>query len=437
MGKHAKMAALLSVLFMGIGQLYNKQIIKGIIFILTEILALYLMVTMLIEKIYGLITLGSVPTHLEKVGRVYVNIPGDHSIFMLLEGLISLIILLLFIAMYVSNIKDAYKNGQLREKGLNAPNFHNTIRNINDNSFPYAMLFIPGLGILLFTIVPIIFMIFLAFTNYTAPNHIPPKSLVDWVGLSTFKDLLFLKQWKNTIIGVSMWTIVWAVLSTFTCYLGGILVALLIQQKRIKFKVMWRMIYIIPYAIPQFISLLVMRNMLNYQFGPINQYLRYFGLGGLPWLNDPFWAKVTIIIVNMWIGIPSSMLLTIGLLGNIPKDLYEAADVDGASKFAKFRSITLPYILFATAPLLIMSFAFNINNFNVIYLLTEGLPANGDYVFAGSTDLLVTWLYKLALDNQRYNIASAVGLIVFILIASLSIYNFRRTKSYKEEDMVQ
>jgi len=214
-------------------------------------------------------------------------------------------------------------------------------------------------------------------------------------------------------------------------------VALLIEQKGIKFKGMWRTLFILPYAIPQFISLLIMRNLLNFQFGPINQYLRMMGLGSVPWLNDPFWAKVTVILVNMWIGIPVSMILVLGVLTAIPRDLYEAAEVDGATGFQKFRNITMPFVLFQTAPILIMQFAGNINNFNVIFLLTNGLPANGDYAFAGSTDLLVTWLYKLTLENQRYNFASAIGIIIFIIIAAFSLYNYRRSRSFKEEDMIQ
>lgn len=139
----------------------------------------------------------------------------------------------------------------------------------------------------------------------------------------------------------------------------------------------------------------------------------------------------------MWVGIPVSMVLILGILTAIPKDLYEAADVDGASGFQKFKIITMPFILFSTAPILIMQFAGNINNFNVIFLLTNGDPVNGNYQYAGSTDLLVTWLYKLTLNNSKFNMSSAIGIIIFLLVASLSIWSYRRSRSYKEEDMVQ
>lgn len=436
-GSHARTGTILSAVFMGLGQWYHRQWVKGAIFFLVEVISLYLIITQLGANLWGLVTLGDSPARMEKVGRLYQNVPGDHSIFMMIYGLVALIYFVLLITFYIGNIKDAHRIGQLRDQGKQAPSFRETVKQLLDKGFPYLLLSLPTIGVLFFTILPILFMVLMAFTNYSAPDHIPPKNLVDWVGFDTFKNLFTLTAWSNTFFGVLIWTIIWAIVATVTTYFGGILVALLIQQHGIRFKTMWRTIFIIPYAIPQFISLLIMKNLFNSQFGPINQYLGMLGLGGLPWLNDPFMAKVTVILVNMWIGIPVSMILVLGVLTAIPKDLYEAAEVDGASAFQKFRNITMPFVLFQTAPILIMQFAGNINNFNVIFLLTGGAPANGDYAFAGSTDLLVTWLYKLTLDNQRYNFASAIGILIFLIIASFSIYNYRRSRSFKEEDMIQ
>ncbi|GIO86855.1 putative maltose/maltodextrin ABC transport system [Paenibacillus faecis] len=433
MNKHRNNATILSILAMGLGQLYNRQFIKGIIFLLFEAVSGYYFINNLGRTFWGIFTLGEVPRRLIKGKWV----DGDDSIVILVTSLITLIFLAIFIIAYVMNVKDARNVGADRDQGKKVKNFRESVRYVLDYKFAQAFLTIPAIGILFFTVMPIIFMVMLAFTNYSAPKHIPPAMLVDWVGFDTFKNLVALKTWSHTFYGVLTWTIIWAVLSTVTTYFGGMLVALLINQKGIKFKGLWRTILILPYAIPQMISLLVMRNMFNGQFGPINQYLQYFGLDGLPWLTDPFWAKVTVIVVNMWVGIPVSMLLIMGVLTTIPKDLYEAAEVDGATGFQKFRIITLPMILFTTAPILITQFAGNINNFNAIFLLTNGNPVNGDYQYAGSTDLLVTWLYKLTLDQRKYNMASAVGIIIFLIIASLSIYSYRRTKSFKEEDMIQ
>lgn len=434
---HARTAAWLSAAVMGLGQFYNRQYAKGVIFLIIYAVGITSLITALGNHLHGLITLGENTGRFEKVGKLTEYVAGDHSIFFMIYGLLSVCAIVLLLLAYGLNIRDAYASGKLRDQGQVAPGFRQSVRNVADHGFPWLLLTLPGIGILFFTIMPILFMILLAFTNYSAPDHIPPKNLVEWVGFQTFVNLLSLKAWAHTFWGVLTWTIIWAVLSTATTYFGGILVAVLIQQKGIRFKTFWRTIFIIPYAIPQFISLLIFRNLLNYQFGPINQYFRMFGLGGLPWLNDPFWAKVSVILVNMWIGIPVSMVLVLGILTAIPNDLYEAADIDGASSFQKFRNITLPYVWFSTAPILIMHFAGNINNFNVIFLLTNGDPKNGDYAYAGHTDLLVTWLYKLTLDNQRYNMASAVGIIIFVIIASISIYNYRKTRSFKEEDSLQ
>lgn len=437
MGNHRKQAALLSLLAPGLGQIYNRQFIKGLLFLCIDAFGLYYLIANLGHALWGLTTLGETPSKFERVGKKVVNVAGDHSIYLLIGGLITVLALLIFIAFYIYAVKDAYDMGKLREKGGKAPSFRKNIAGLMDKNFPQVLLTVPAIGILFLTIMPIIFMVLLAFTNYSSPEYVPPMKLVSWVGFDTFINLMQLKSWSRTFFGVLQWTVIWAVIATVTTYFGGMFVAIVIQQAGIRFKTLWRTIFIIPYAIPQLISLLVMRNMFNGQFGPINQYLGYFGLEKLPWLTDPFWAKVTVIIVNMWVGIPVSMVLILGVLTAIPKDLYEAAEIDGASPLMKFKSITLPYILFTTVPILIMQFAGNINNFNVIFLLTNGDPVNGNYQYAGSTDLLVTWLFKLTLNNNKYNMASAVGIIIFLIIASLSIWSYSRSRSFKEEDMIR
>ncbi|WP_245583567.1 carbohydrate ABC transporter permease [Paenibacillus assamensis] len=433
----ATQAAVMSAIVWGLGQFYNRQFVKGALLLATEIMMLLYLIPALPQAVWGIVTLGETPTGRVKVGKMYQMVQGDHSIFLIIEGLITIIVFLLFIWMFVAVVRDAYRVRQTIERGDQENNFIQSLQYVGENKFAQLLLALPATGVLFFTIMPIVFMIMLAFTNYSAPKHIPPANLVDWVGFKNFTDLLTLGTWSETFYGVLTWTIIWAIIATVSCYFGGILVALLIQQAGIKFKTMWRTIFIIPYAIPQMVSFLIMRNMFNGEFGPINQYLSYFGLGKVPWLSDPFWAKVTVLMVNTWVGIPVSMVLVLGVLTTIPKDLYEAADVDGASAWQKFRAITMPMVLYSTAPILIMQFAGNINNFNVIFLMTGGNPANGDYQYAGSTDLLVTWLYKLTLDNHKYSMAAAIGIIIFIIVASLSIWNYRRTRSFREEDMIQ
>jgi arabinogalactan oligomer/maltooligosaccharide transport system permease protein len=154
-------------------------------------------------------------------------------------------------------------------------------------------------------------------------------------------------------------------------------------------------------------------------------------------MSDPFSTRSALFIVQIWLGFPYWMALMSGVLSNVDRELYEAAEVDGASPFQRFRKITLPLVLYATAPLLIMSFATNFNNFNLIYLFTEGGPVKVDYSFAGSTDILISWIYKLTLNQGQYNMTSTISIILFIVVASFSIWNFRQTKAFKEEDMLR
>lgn len=188
-------------------------------------------------------------------------------------------------------------------------------------------------------------------------------------------------------------------------------------------------------AVPSFVTLLTMRTMLQPD-GAINVLLKSWGLieESIPFLTNANFARVTIIVVNLWIGIPYTMLITSGILMNIPADLYEAARVDGANGGVMFRKITMPYVIFVTTPYLITQFIGNLNNFNVIYLLSGGGPATLDYYQAGKTDLLVTWLYKLTVTSKDYSYASAIGIIVFIVSVVFSLVTYRRTSAYNNEE---
>ncbi len=209
---------------------------------------------------------------------------------------------------------------------------------------------------------------------------------------------------------------------------------MLINAKGIKIKKFWRTIFIITIAVPQFVSLLLMRNLLADQ-GSLNVFLMNSGLLNTPirFLSDPTLAKITVIIINCWVGIPYSMLITSGILMNIPQDMYESADIDGATPWIKFKKITLPYMLSVTAPYLITQVVGNINNFNVIFLLTGGGPLTLEYHQAGKTDLLVTWLYKLTVNQKDYSLASVIGIIIFVITATLSLVVFRKVMSRERE----
>lgn len=296
MKSHAKIAAFLSVVWMGLGQLYNKQYVKGFAF---AALQLYLVVFWTLPfrwAMWGLTTLGETP--MQRKGFEVVQ--GDHSIFLMIEGIIFLIVFLLFVWFYYLNVRDAYKVGRFREAGRHVNNIKETLKNIWENGFPYILLTPAVLFTAFLTILPLLFGILIAFTNYSGPNHLPPRNLVDWVGFDTFIQLFQLKTWSATFYGVFTWTVVWAIISTVTTFFLGLFFAVLINRKGIRFKKFWRSIFILPWAIPAFVSILIFRNIFNGQFGPINRYLMELGVINeiIPFLSDPFLAKVTLIVVN-------------------------------------------------------------------------------------------------------------------------------------------
>ncbi|KXG44387.1 ABC transporter permease subunit [Tepidibacillus infernus] len=432
--KHAKRGAWLSVIFMGLGQIYNRQYVKGILYALLELYVLVFWTKPFMHGMWGLFTLGET---IQQRSRGRVVVQGDHSIFLMIEGIIFLILAFIFLFIYYKNIRDAYNNGKLRDLGETVHNFKMTLAFAKEKGYPYLLLTPAVIFTLFLTVLPLLFGILIAFTNYSGPHHLPPKSLVDWVGFKSFIDLFKLKSWSNTFYGVAIWNVIWSIIATISTFFVGLIYAVMINYKKVKMKRFWRTIYILPWAIPQFIAILIFRNIFNGEFGPINKMLVEIGLPMIPWLSDPFWAKVSLVVVNIWFGFPYWMALMSGVLTGIDKEMYEAADVDGATGPQKFWKLTFPLVMLATTPLLIMSFAHNFNNFNLIYLLTGGGPARSDYSFAGSTDILISWIYKLTLDQNQFNMASVVSIIIFLVVASLSIWNFSRTKAFKEEDMIQ
>jgi len=434
----AKKAGILSTLFMGLGQIVlNKEYIKGFVFMIIEVL-IVIKYQFFIKGIKGLITLGTVTGYTQE--NIKLN---DHSIFIMVDGFITLSILIVVVFVYVANIKDAIIQGRKLDQGHPVETFRKFISRFWYKAFPYIMSTPAIIGIMFFILLPILFGIGIAFSNYSSPNNIPPANLVDWVGLQNIKDMIRLPMWNKTFAGVFSWTLIWALSTTFISFFTGLFVALFINSKAVKYKKLWRIIYFLPYIVPAIISLLIFRNLLNGQFGPINLTLKKLGLigsyfslikGNIGWLSNPLIARFSVLFVSLLLGFPYFMALSTGVMTSIPEELYEASDIDGANGFQKFKSITLPMVFVATAPLLIMSFAFNFNGFNAIYFLTEGGPS-GIYdtgSAAGATDILITWIYNLAVDRQNYSIAALMTLLIFIIVGLMAAYSFSRTRAFKE-----
>lgn len=432
----------LSAVVWGLGNLINRQIIRGLLLLAFEIGFIIYMVSFGIGAIGDMLTLGTVEqqkVYNEATG-LYDYATGDNSMLCLLYGVITVFVILLVVLFITVSVKSAYITQIRKEEGRPLPSFLADLKSLKHEKLHNLLLFFPISGIVCFTIIPLVFMILIAFTSYDR-NHQPPGNLFDWVGLDNFRAMFAAgSKLSHTFWPVLGWTLTWAVVATFSTYILGMILALVINRDGTKGKGFWRFLFVLSIAVPQFVSLLTMRSIFNTN-GPLNVILREIGLIGatesVPFLTDPTLAKITIIVVNIWIGVPYSLLTMTGILQNIPADLYEAAKVDGANAFVTFFKITLPYMLFVTTPNLITQFVGNINNFNVIFLLSGGGPDTLEYYYAGKTDLLVTWLYKLTITNKDYNLGAVIGILVFVILATFSLLTYRHTGSYKDEEAFQ
>lgn len=433
-----------SFFVMGFGNIARGQIFRGILFLLFEIVFFLFIILWGGYYIGKLGSLGELASKVEMVLdpvtglEVETTVYYDNSFKILLYAIMSIIFIIAFIYTWRLNVKQNKLAQSIIDSGKKLKSGKDDLHSLVDDQFHKSLLALPLFGIIVFTVLPILFMILIAFTNYDM-DHTPPANLFTWVGLDNFNELF---KWSAnganfsaTFGEILSWTLIWAIFATFTNYFLGMLVAMLINKKGIRFKKLWRTILVITIAVPQFISLLYVSKMFAND-GIINGFLRNIGLDALPFWTDKTWARVTVIIINIWIGIPYLMLITTGILMNIPKDLYESAKIDGANGFQQYMKITLPYMLFVTGPYLLTSFINNMNNFNVIYLLTGGAPSSTSLTGgAGHTDLLVTWLYKLTIDNSNYKLAAVIGIMVFVVVAiiSLIVYNFMPSTKNEED----
>lgn len=434
----------LSLLVPGLGNMRRGQFAKGLLFL--SVAALYVMYFLgtglgVLEKLPTLGTRTQEKVWDEAQG-IYVYVAGDNSLLILLSGVIFVFLTVAFLLFVRAAVRSSYQAECLKVAGRRVPRFMEEVESYLNGRLHRTLLTLPVLGILAFTVLPLVFMISMAFTNYDRYHQVPGK-LFTWVGLQNFRTVLdFDGAFGRTFWPILGWTFTWAVFATFLNYILGMLLAILINKKSVRGKSFWRFCFVLSIAVPQFVTLLTMRTLLQPN-GAVNMLLREWGViakdAALPFFTDPTWARITIIVVNMWVGIPYTLLTTTGILQNIPTELYEAAKVDGAGRRVTFMKITLPYMLFVTAPTLITTFINNINNFNVIYLLSGGAPATMEYYqgTAGKTDLLVTWLYKLTIDNKDYCYGAVIGILTFVISIVLSLVAYRRTAAYKNEEGFQ
>ena len=452
----------LSYIIMGFGNLSRGQIFRGILFLAAEAGFIFYMFGPAKLSVDGRAqngaywlskfkTLGDI-----QPGEVYdpildtfIRVNGDNSLDILLYGVMTLLLILVFVFVWRMNIKQSKQVDELVAHGKKLPKATDDIKDFLDHKFHLTLLSIPVTGIVCFTVLPIVIMVFVAFTNYGRELD-GYSNLFTWVGFQNFSTLFGGSNNDSNLpyaFGqILKWTMTWALFATFTNYFLGILVALLINKKGIKFKKLWRGILVLTIAIPQFVSLLYVGKLFA-KTGLVNGFLINSGFIDTPidfWGNSNI-GRVLVIIINIWIGIPYLMLMATGILMNIPEELYESSRIDGANAAQQFTKITLPYMLFITGPYLLTSFIGNINNFNVMFLLTNGAVTNPKLttygIAAGSAsdyDLLVTWLFNVTTGAEsNYKLAAVLAIMIFAVVATLSVIVYNIMPSNKNEEDFQ
>ena len=451
-------AVKLSFLIFGLGNLYYGQILRGLLFLLFEIVFIgYMLVPS--GGLYWLAkgnwfrlgaTVGTVQGRFE-YDTIYdtdIWVAGDDSVKVMLYGLLTIIFIVAFVYTWRLQVKQCRICMDITAKGKKIKSGKDDLKSLLDDQFHKTLLALPMTGILVFTVLPIIYMVLVAFTSYDAA-HDGYANLFSWVGLEHFNELFnFGKGGLGLAFGeILSWTLMWAFFATFSNYFLGMFVAIMINKKGIVIKKFWRTVLVMTIAIPQFVSLLYVAKLFD-STGILGQIIYKILPDSMIAANqqslwqNPVTAKILLIVINIWVGIPYIMLMATGILMNIPADLYESSRIDGASPWQQYSKITLPYMMFVMGPYLLTSFVGNLNNFNVIYLLTQNNQLlNTEIGTAGGvsvcyTDLLITWLYKMTLNSAdtQYYMAAIIGILVFIVVAALSLVVYNVIPSTRNEE---
>jgi arabinogalactan oligomer/maltooligosaccharide transport system permease protein len=429
----ARKIALFSLL-PGLGQVKNKQYIKAGVFF-----------AVFIAFIVEFSTTGSI--YMRRFSTLGKTPMWDNSLTILIQGSMQIIVFLVFAIFYYANIRDAHTNAKWESQGIEiARTPKQFFKSIITKGFPY-LLSLPAFLLMLFCIIlPVIITFGITFTNYDF-NHTPPGKLFSWVGVKNFTSIFTEPLFRNDFIAVFQWTIIWTIVATTIQIVLGIIVALIANQPFIKAKRIWGVLFLLPMAVPGFITIMGYSNFfsdssgaMNIQvIGGFNNILNFLHIPAhipmINWLTDPTCTKAALVFIQVWLAFPYIFILITGILASIPGELYEAARIDGAGAFQRFKAITLPSILYIGAPLFILQYTGNFNNFGVIYLFNGGGPGTISGGTAGSTDILISWIYKLITGNQqRYGFAAAISLFIAMIIIAISMMVFTRSKSFQFED---
>ncbi len=418
--------AYLTFLFPGVGQIFNGQYRKACIFLLASLFIYLIGIPYALgfgnyqgEGIRGLITLA------EGGRRV------DKSLIFMIEGILAIFFVIISLFLLYFSFKDVLKVEKNTIKGIRPKNWFETKSILGEEGFPYVVN-LPALIVIVFMVlVPVTTTVLLSFTGMD-PNH---QSKFSWIGIKNYKMIVLGKGLAGSVFWLTLvWTIIWTLVATTLAILLGFALALLVNNDRVKGKAIFRTIYLLPWAVPAFITIMFFSIMLSPN-GAISQLINNLWGISLSVKTNATQTRIALILLQGWLGSSYIFLLATGVLQAIPNDLYEAAEMDGATAWQKLRRITIPIVLFQTTPLLVGQYVFNFNNFSIIYLFNGGGPFEPSVYgnLAGSSDLLISYIYKLTIEKQYQGIGAAITVFVSIAVMFVSFLGYRNSKAFKEE----
>lgn len=426
LNKRYPFVSLLTIAVPGLGQLLNKQYFKALLFAIATLFIYVIAIPYALgygnyqgDGIAGLISLAE------------DGLKIDKSLIFMIEGIIAVFFLIFAVALYLLSYSDVKKVEKDMIKGVRPKNMFETLTKIEQDGFPY-LVSAPALILTVFIVlVPIATAVILSFTGMD-PKH---QSKFGWVLFDNYKLIATGSGIAGSVFwSILWWTIIWTVVATTLAIAVGFMLAIIANNERIKGKAFFRIVYLLPWAVPAFITIMFFSIMFSPQ-GVITTTLRDVFHYSIEVKNDPTAARVVLILLQTWLGSSYVFLLSTGVLQAIPGDLYEAAQIDGATEWQKLKRITIPLVLFQTAPLLVGQYTFNFNNFSIIYLFNGGGPFNPSKYgnLAGSTDLLISYIYKLTMENQYQSIGATISIVISIGLMIFAFIGFKNSKAFKEE----
>lgn len=424
--KNTPINTVVSALIPGLGQLLNKQYIKAILFFIGSLFIYLIAIPYFLgfgnyqgDGFFGLISLAQDGARM------------DRSIIFMIEGIIAIMFILIALFILIASFRDVRKTENENIKGVRVKTWFETTQNIEREGFPY-LVSIPAYVLIAFIVlIPVITTFLISFTNMD-PDH---QTKFNWIGLSNYA----LVAKGEGIAGgafwlILRWTLLWTAGATTFAIAIGFILSLIVNQERVVGKKIFRTIYILPWAVPAFITIMFFSLMVS-RNGPLTEIINGIFNINLDIKNSTNATRIFLILLQGWLGSAYVFLLSTGVLQGIPRDLYEAAEIDGAKGFQQTLRITIPLVLFQTAPLLINQYTFNFNNFSIIYLFNRGGPFFPSLYgnLAGSSDLLISYIYKLTVQNQYQGIGAAITIVISLVLMFVSYLGYRNTKAFKED----